>query len=129
MLLDRHTELRTLDRLLGDVRGGQSRALVLRGEAGVGKTKLLEYLVDRAAGFWLMRATGVQSEMELAFAGLHQLWARVPNQVDRLPAPQRNALLTALGVIAGTAPDPFLVGLAVLGLLAELAREQPLLCA
>jgi DNA-binding CsgD family transcriptional regulator len=128
VLLDRHTELPTLDRLLGDVRGGQSRALVLRGEAGVGKTQLLEYLVDRAAGFRLLRATGVQSEMELAFAGLHQLWARVPNQVDRLPAPQRNALLTALGVIAGTAPDPFLVGLAVLGLLAELAREQPLLC-
>ena len=127
MLLDRHTEVRTLDRLLGDVRGGQSRALALRGEEGVGKTQLLEYLVDRAAGFWLMRATGVQSEMELAFAGLHQLWTRVPNQVDRLPAPQRNALLTALGVIAGTAPDPFLVGLAVLGLLAELARERPLL--
>ena len=63
MLLDRHTEVRTLDRLLGDVRGGQSRALVLRGEAGVGKTQLLEYLVDRAAGFWIMRATGVQSEM------------------------------------------------------------------
>jgi len=87
VLLDRHTEVRTLDRLLGDVRGGQSRALVLRGEAGVGKTQLLEYLVDRAAGFWLMRATGVQSEMELALAGLHQLWIRVPNQVDRLPAP------------------------------------------
>jgi DNA-binding CsgD family transcriptional regulator/tetratricopeptide (TPR) repeat protein len=128
VLLDRHSELQTLDRLLGDVRAGESRALVLRGDPGVGKTELLKYLVDRAAGFRVVRATGVQSEMELAFAGLHQLWARVPDRVDRLPAPQRAALLTAFGVNVGSAPDLLLVGLAVLGLLAELAREQPLLC-
>ena len=128
MLLDRHSERRALDRLLGDVHAGESRAMVLRGDPGVGKTELLQYLVGRAAGFRVLRATGVQSEMELAFAGLHQLWARVPDSVERLPAPQRGALRTAFGVEAGHAPDPYLVGLAVLGLLAELARDQPLLC-
>src|SRR5262249_51580450 len=104
------------------------RALVLRGDAGVGKTELLKYLVDCAAGFRVIRATGVQSEMELAFAGLHQLWAGVPDRVDRLPEPQRAALLTAFGVNVGSAPDLFLVGLATLGLLAEPARDRPLLC-
>ena len=128
MLLDRDSERQTLDRLLGDVRAGESRTLVLRGDAGVGKTTLLEYLVDQAAGFRIVRATGVQSEMELAFAGLHQLWARVPDRVDRLPPPQRDAVLTVFGRQAGPAPDLFLVGLAILGLLAEVAREQPLLC-
>jgi DNA-binding CsgD family transcriptional regulator len=128
VLLDRHSELQTLDRLVGDVRAGESRALVLRGDAGVGKTELLGYLVNRAEGFRVVRATGVQSEMELAFAGLHQLWARVPDRLDRLPARQRAALLTALGIGAGSAPDLLLVGLAILGLLAELARDRPLLC-
>ena len=128
MLLDRHSERRGLDRLLGDVRAGQSCAMILRGDPGVGKTELLNYLVDRAAGFRVVRAVGVQSEMELAFAGLHQLWARVPDILDSLPAPQRDALRTAFGVKVGRSPDPYLVGLAVLGLLAEMARDRPLLC-
>jgi DNA-binding CsgD family transcriptional regulator len=128
VLLDRDRERQALERLVGDVQAGESRGLVLRGDAGVGKTALLEYLVERAAGFRVVRATGVQSEMELAFAGLHQLWAWVPDRVDRLPQPQRDALLTAFGVNRGPAPDPFLVGLALLGLLAELARDRALLC-
>jgi hypothetical protein len=91
VLLDRHAERGALDRLLADVHAGRSRALVLRGDPGVAKTELLHYLVDRAAEFRVMRVTGVQSEMELAFAGLHQLWARVPDSVDRLPPPQRDS--------------------------------------
>jgi DNA-binding CsgD family transcriptional regulator len=128
VLLNRQSERQTLDRLLGDVHAGESCALVLRGDAGVGKTELLQYLVDRAAGFRVVRATGVQTEMELAFAGLHQLLARVPDRVGDLPAPQRDALRTAFGVQVGSAPDPYLVGLAMLGLLAEIARDRPLLC-
>jgi DNA-binding CsgD family transcriptional regulator/tetratricopeptide (TPR) repeat protein len=128
VLLDRHGERRALDRLRADVQAGESCALVLRGDPGVGKTELLQYLVDHAAGFRVVRATGVQSEMELAYAGLHQLWARVPDSLEGLPAPQRDALRTAFGVKAGSAPDPYLVGLAVLGLLAEIARDRPLLC-
>jgi DNA-binding CsgD family transcriptional regulator len=128
VLLDRRSERQTLDQLLANVRAGESRALVVCGEAGVGKTELLGYVIDQAAGFRITRATGVQSEMELPYAGLHQLWSRMPDRVERLPAPQRDALLTAFGLKGGSAPDGFLVGLAVLGLLAEVARDQPLLC-
>jgi DNA-binding CsgD family transcriptional regulator/tetratricopeptide (TPR) repeat protein len=128
MLLGRHTERKTLDRLLEAVRSGESRVLVVGGEPGVGKSALLEYVARRASGFRVARATGVQSEMELAFAGLHQLCAPMLDRVDRLPAPQRHALRTAFGLTGGMAPDRFLVGLAVLGLLSDVADERPLVC-
>jgi AAA ATPase domain len=128
VLRDRSSECEVLDRLLEAVRTGESQALVVRGEPGVGKTALLDYMVGRASRFRVVRAAGVQSEMELAFAGLHQLCAPMLDRVDGLPNPQRSALLTAFGMHDGPAPDHFLVGLAVLGLLAEVAEERPLLC-
>ncbi len=129
-LLGRRAECDVLDRLLEAVRAGESRALVVRGEPGVGKTALLEYLARRApaAGCRVARVVGVQSEMELAFAGLHQLLAPMLDRLDRLPGPQRDALRTAFGMSAGRAPDRFLVGLAVLGLLSEVAAARPLVC-
>jgi DNA-binding CsgD family transcriptional regulator len=117
-----------LDQLINAVRAGGSRVLVVRGEPGVGKTALLDYLAGRAAGCRVVRAVGVESEMELAFAGLHQLLAPVLDHLDRLPGPQRDALRTAFGLSAGPAPDRFLVGLAVLGLVSEAAAERPLVC-
>ena len=117
-----------LDRLLAAVRAGESRALVLGGEPGVGKTALLEYVVERASGCRVARAAGVESESELAFAGLHQLCAPMLDRLERLPVPQRAALGTVFGLSAGPAPDLFLVGLAVLSLLAEAAEERPLIC-
>ena len=125
-LLGRVDECALLDGLIGDVRRGESRSLVLRGEAGVGKTALLEYVAARASGCRIVRAAGVQSEMELAFAGLHQLCAPMLDRLERLPGPQRDALGTAFGLSAGQAPDRFLVGLALLGLLSEVAEERPL---
>ena len=110
------------------MRAGEGRALVVRGEPGVGKTALLDYLAERASGCLVARAAGVQSEMELAFAGLHQLCAPMLDHAESLPGPQREALRTAFGLSAGPAPDRFLVGLAVLGLLSETARERPLIC-
>ena len=101
---------------------------MVRGEPGVGKTALLDYLDEHASGCRVARAVGVESEMELAFAGLHQLCAPMLDRLERLPAPQRDALRTAFGLSAGAAPDRFLVGLAVLSLLAEVAEEQPLVC-
>jgi DNA-binding CsgD family transcriptional regulator len=98
------------------------------GEAGIGKTALLDYVAAQAPGSRVARAAGVQTEMELAFAGLQQLCAPMLDHVDRLPEPQRDALRTAFGVSAGPAPDRFLVGLAVLSLLSEVAAEQPLIC-
>ena len=98
-----------LARFLEGIRVGESRVLVVRGEPGVGKTALLDYVAGRASGWRVARATGVQSEMELAFAGLHQLCAPMLDRAERLPAPQREALLTALGISAGPAPDRFLV--------------------
>ena len=127
-LIGRRAECEVLNGLVDEVRGGASRSLVVSGEPGVGKTALLEYVVDRATGFRVSRAAGVQSEMELAFAGLHQLLAPMLDGLERLPVPQRDALRTAFGVSPGTAPDPFFVGLAVLSLLSEAAEEQPLLC-
>ena len=127
-LLGRQRECEVLDRLIEAVRREESKTLVLRGEPGVGKTALLGYLVVRASGCRVVRATGVESEMELAFAGLHQLVAPMLDGVERLPAPQRDAVLTAFGMVAGPAPDRFLLGLAVLGLLADAAEEQPLIC-
>jgi DNA-binding CsgD family transcriptional regulator len=127
-LRGRRGEREALEELIDAVRGGQSRALVVRGEAGVGKTALLEYVADRASDCRLVRATGVQSEMELAFAGLHQLLAPLLDHLERLPAPQRDALLTAFGLSPGSTPDRFLVALAVLSLLSDAAEEQPLIC-
>src|SRR5262245_25136162 len=108
-LIGRGSERRVLDRLVEAVRAGESRALVVHGEPGVGKTALLEYLVGSAPGCRIERAAGVQSEMELAFAGLHQLCAPMLYRLDAVPAPQREALRTAFGLSAGPAPDRFLV--------------------
>jgi DNA-binding CsgD family transcriptional regulator len=127
-LQGRRGERDVLDRFVAAVRAGESRALVVRGEPGVGKTALLEYLVDQASDCRVVRAAGVQSEMELAFAGLHQLLAPMLNRLERLPGPQRDALRTAFGVSSGSAPDRFLIGLAVLSLLSDVADEQPLIC-
>src|SRR3954453_12135892 len=127
-LLGRRRECQALDRLLGAVRRGESRALVVRGEPGVGKTALLEYAIESASQLRVVRAFGVESEMELAFAGLQQLCAPMLHRLECLPGPQRDALATAFGLRAGDAPDRFLVGLAALGLLSEVAGEQPLLC-
>jgi DNA-binding CsgD family transcriptional regulator len=121
-------ELQVLDALLESVRLGHSEVLVLRGEAGIGKTALLEALSERATGFRIARVVGVESEMELAFAGLHQLCAPILDRLDRLPSPQRDALAAAFGLRTGGAGDRFLVALAVLGLLSEVAQEQPLVC-
>jgi DNA-binding CsgD family transcriptional regulator len=114
--------------LVAAVQTGESRVLVLRGEPGVGKTVLLDELAGQAQGCRVVRAAGVQSEMELAFAGLHQLLAPMLDGLERLPEPQRDALRTAFGISAGPPPDRFLVALAVLGLLAETAGERPLVC-
>jgi DNA-binding CsgD family transcriptional regulator len=127
-LLGRRAECDVLDQLLEAVRAGESRALVVHGEAGVGKTALLEYLAGKASGCQVARAAGVQSEMELAFAGLHQLCAPMLDRLQALPAPQEAALRTTFGLRLGSASDRFLVGLAVLGLLAEVAADRPLLC-
>lgn len=128
MLLDRRSECHVLDRLIDDVQAGESRALVLRGDAGVGKTTLLRYLFDRARGCRVERAAGVQAERELAFAALHQVCAPMLDRLPALPGPQQAALSTAFGLSAGSPPDRFLVGLAVLGLFSEVARERPLVC-
>jgi DNA-binding CsgD family transcriptional regulator len=128
VLRGRDSECEALDRLLDAVRAGRSGALVVRGEPGVGKTALLEYALERASGCRVARAAGVQSEMELVFAGLHQLCAPMLDRLERLPSPQRDALGTAFGLARGVAPDRFLVGLAVLSLLSEVAEERPLVC-
>jgi DNA-binding CsgD family transcriptional regulator/tetratricopeptide (TPR) repeat protein len=124
----RKTEAETLDRLLINVRGGESQVLVLRGAAGIGKTALLERLLANASGCRIARIAGIENEMELAFAGLHQLCSPFIGQVGRLPAPQREALAIAFGLSTGEPPDRMLVGLAVLSLLADVAEEQPLVC-
>src|SRR3954471_11399532 len=113
----RDSERARLERLLESARAGHSAVLVLRGEAGIGKTALLDYLLEHAEGCRVARAVGVQSEMELAFAGLQQLCGPLLDGLDGLPAPQRDALDVAFGKTTGPAPDRFLVGLAVLGLL------------
>ena len=129
-LTGRRDECGVLDRLANAVRSGESGALVVRGDAGVGKSVLLDYLAGRASGSGcrVARVVGVQSEMELAFAGLHQLCAPMLGRAERLPVPQRDALRTAFGMAAGPPPDRFLVGLAVLSLLSEAAGDRPLVC-
>jgi DNA-binding CsgD family transcriptional regulator len=126
-LRGRLDELGFLGGLIDAVRAGESRALVLSGEAGVGKSALLDYVAGHASGCRVVRATGVQSEMELAFAGLQQLCKPLLDHLDRLPGPQCEALHIAFGLSAGPAPDRFLVGLAVLSLLSDAAEEQPLI--
>jgi len=128
MLLDREEERRELDRLLALVREGLSGVLVVRGEAGIGKSALLEYAVASAGDMQVVSVVGVESEMELGFAGLHQLLVPFLPGLERLPAPQREALGSAFGLITGAAADLFLVGLAALTLLANAAEEQPVLC-
>jgi DNA-binding CsgD family transcriptional regulator len=128
VLHDRREEREALVGLLAAVRGGQSRVLVVSGEPGVGKTALVKSAIGSASGFRVMRAVGIESEMELAFAALQQLCAPMLDRLERLPAPQRDALGVAFGLRAGDAPDRFLVGLAVLSLLAEVAEERPLVC-
>jgi DNA-binding CsgD family transcriptional regulator len=128
VLLGRGAECAVLDGVLEAVRTGESRTLILHGEPGVGKSALLEYVAERATGCRVARVASVQSEMELAFAGLHQLCATMLGLLDRLPAPQRDALRTAFGLSAGEAADRFHIGLAVLSLLSEVAAEQPLVC-
>ena len=127
-LRGRARECALLDDLVLAVRRGESRSLVLRGEAGIGKTALLEYLVASAPDLTIVRAVGVESEMELAYASLHQLCGPLLDRLGRLPAPQRQAMEIVFGISAGGAPDRFLVGLAVLSLLAAVAEERPLLC-
>ena len=127
-LRGRGSECETLRGLISTVQSGSCQVLVLRGEAGVGKTALLEYLTELASGFRCVEVAGVQCDMELAFAGLQQLCAPLMNHVDELPEPQREALNVAFGRGVGATPDRFLVGLAVLGLLAAAATDQPLLC-
>src|SRR6516164_9186747 len=128
VLVDRQREREALDGLVQDLRSGRGRALVVWGEAGVGKSALLEYAAGVAADMRVARAVGVESEMELAFAGLHQLCVPQLDRLERLPGPQRDALGIAFGLRAGGAPDRFLVGLAVLTLLSEAAEDRPLLC-
>jgi hypothetical protein len=127
LLVGRRAETGRLDRLLADARSGTSAAVVVRGDAGVGKTALLDYVLGHAAGCRVVRSSGVESEMELPFAGLHQLCAPFLDHLEHLPGPQREALATAFGLRPGVPPDRFLVGLAVLNLLAEVAEAQPLI--
>jgi predicted ATPase len=128
LLLGRDSECRELERLIAAVTDGASSVLVLRGEAGIGKSALLEYAVTQAAGCRVVRATGAESEMELAFGGLHQLCLPFLDQLDHLPAPQARALGIAFGLSAGPPPDRFFVGLAVLTLLAHVSEREPLIC-
>ena len=127
-LRGRHREFAALDELLGKARAGTSGVVILCGEPGIGKTALLDYVASRAKSFRVDRICGVQSEMELPFAGLHLLFGPLIDRLERLPGPQREALEVALGVREGRAPDRLLVGLAVLSMVADLAEEQPLAC-
>jgi len=114
--------------LVEAIRRGEGRSLVLHGEPGIGKTALLEHLVESASDIAVLRAAGVESEMELAFAGLHQLFVPLLDRLDRLSGPQLEALEVVFGLRPGAPPDRLLVGLGVLSLLSELATERPLLC-
>src|SRR5216683_2502750 len=128
MLRGRRAEREALDQLFAAVRNGRSQVLVLRGEAGIGKTALLGYAIEGAADFHVVRAAGVESEMELPYAALHQLCLSILDRLERLPRPQGDALATAFGLAGGGAPQRFLVGLATLSLLSDAAEERPLLC-
>jgi DNA-binding CsgD family transcriptional regulator len=127
-LLGRRHECGMLERLVAGVRAGRGQVLVLRGEAGAGKTALLNYMLKLAGGCQIIRAAGAESEMELAFAALHQLCAPFLDRLGRLPEPQRDALGMAFGVRDGDGPDRFLIGLGFVSLLSEIAGERPLIC-
>jgi DNA-binding CsgD family transcriptional regulator len=127
-LRGRTSECALLDDLVAAIRRGESRSLVLRGEAGIGKTALLEHLTVSASDLTVVRAVGAESEMELAYASLHQLCGPMLDRLERLPAPQRQAIEIVFGLSAGPAPDRFLIGLAVLTLFAAVADQRPLLC-
>jgi DNA-binding CsgD family transcriptional regulator len=127
-LRGRDSECEVLDGLVSAIHRGESQSLVLQGEAGVGKTALVEYLLESASSTTVVRAAGVEPEMELAFATLHQLCGPLLDRLERLPAPQRHALEVVFGQRDGAPPDRFLVGLAVLSLFSEAADERPLLC-
>src|SRR3984885_3876359 len=127
-LRGRRLERERLGRLLTGIRSGRSGVLLVRGEAGIGKTALLEQLIAQAAGWTVARATGVQADMELPFAGLQQLFGSMLGPLERLPGPQRDAVEVAFGIRCGSAPDRFEVGLAILGLLAEVAEKEPVRC-
>jgi DNA-binding CsgD family transcriptional regulator len=127
-LLGRHRECRALDGLVAGVRAGQSGVLALRGEAGIGKSALLDHVAEQASGCRVARLAGVESESELAFAGLHRLCAPLLDHLDRLPGPQRQALAIVFGIVTGPPPDRFLIALAVLSLLADAAEDTPLVC-
>ena len=127
-LRGRTAECALLDDLVSAIRRGESRSLLLRGEAGIGKTALLEYLIPSAPDLTVVRAVGVESEMELAYASLHQLCGPLLDRLEKLPPPQRQALEIVFGLSAGPAPDRFFVGLAVLSLFAAVAEQRPLLC-
>jgi DNA-binding CsgD family transcriptional regulator len=127
-LRGRRDECAALDRILDGARAGRSGVLVLEGEAGVGKTALLDYAIASASDLRVLQAVGVESEMELAFAGLHQLCTPALDRLERLPDPQRDALLITFGLRTGPVPNRFLVGLAVLSLVSEMAEERPLIC-
>jgi len=127
-LLGRRDECGMLDRLVAGLREGQGQVLVLRGEAGAGKTALLNHVLERAGGCQIMRAAGAESETELAFAALHQLCAPFLDRLEHLPGPQRDALGMAFGVRDGPGPDRFLASLGFLSLLSEMASDRPLIC-
>ena len=129
MLCDRRSERAALDAALTAARAGRSAVLVLRGEAGVGKTALMESAIETASDLTVVRAVGMEPERELPFAGLHRLCAPLLDRLERLPEPQRRALETTFGLREGAVPDRFFVGLAVLSLLSEAARDRPVLCA
>ncbi len=128
MLLGRAGETAALDQVLATVRDGSSRVLVLRGPAGIGKTALLDWAAGRAGDTQVARVVGVESEMDLGFAGLHQVVVPFLGELERLPGPQQAALGAAFGMVSGSAPDRFLVGLAALTLITEAAAKQPVLC-
>ena len=127
-LVGRRSECEALDRLLTDALASQSRVMVVRGDAGVGKSALLRYLSEQIAGWHVATAVGVESEMELAYSGLHQLCGPMLDHLDQLPVPQRQALAKVFGHSTGAPPDRFLVGLATLTLFADVAEQRPLVC-
>src|SRR2546426_9028044 len=127
-LVGRRRERELLEKLLESARAGRGAVLVVHGEPGVGKTALLDYVVQKGASFRIARTVGVEGEIELPFAALQQLCAPILALRMGLPSPQRDTLGVAFGLAPGNAPSPFLVGLAVLGLLSEAAEDRPLLC-
>ena len=127
-LFGRTGELEILGRLIANARSGRSAVLVVRGEPGIGKTELLRHLIAEASGFGVARVAGFESEMELPFAGLHQLCAPMLGRLGSLAEPQRRALSVAFGLASGDSPDRFMVGLAALSLMAEASEKRPILC-